>query len=279
MRNLLESALVCIFRTRMRAIERISNMGKRAFATATLMLAMTAIAGAAPMELLGLRTDPAAGGNRAPVCVRPPTTAEMVANPALIQSKEDAQALMDQLLKDAKTRPGTMADWQALIRAMEVLSPQSSTKDIARFLRRQFYDDSLLYLVGIAPADGEPNISPELRRMQDKLSVLRSWQEVQGKQGKLDFAHSLVAIDAYSWQRNPIGRTKGWIFTYFGDAATGVLSAFGADGAGNNNVPDQLGNDLGRTLVRSSASNEAAPLSQLVGSTQTPPQMSRYLGL
>lgn len=241
--------------------------------TATALQAQT-------MGLLGLQTEaqrPAARTSAASeVCYAP---AVLIANPLLIKTPQDAQAVLDQLIADAKTRGGTMADWHAAIRAMEVLSPQSSTRDIARFLRRKFYDDGLLQFVGITPAEGEPSLSPELKRYEYKLDALKKWQEVDGKGGRLDFAHALVAIDCYAWQPNPLGRTKGWVFTYFGDAATGAASAIGFREAGNNNEPDQRGNDLGRTFVRSFARDETLRLSTLVDAAKAPQMMAQHLSI
>lgn len=235
--------------------------------TATTLEAQT-------MGLLGLNTDTATPAVRPAatneVCYAP---AVLIANPLLIKSQQDAQQVLDTLLAQAATREGTMAEWQALIRAMEVLSPQSSTRDITRLLRRQFYGDNLFEFAGVKVAEGEPNLSPELKRYEWKLSALKKWQEVDARGGRLDFGHALVALDAYAWQPNPLGRSKAWLFTYFGDAATGAASAIGFREAGNNNEPDRRGNDLGHTFVYEFGRDPNLRLSSLVSATNAPPQM------
>lgn len=211
------------------------------------------------------------------VCYPP---AVLIANPGLIRTPQDAQMVIDQLLAEAGKRDGKMSDWAALTRAMEVLSPQSSTRDITRYLRRIFYGDNLFEFIGITLKEGEPNVSADLKRYEWKLGPLKRWQEVESRGGKTDFGHALVALDAYAWQPNPLGRSKAWLFTYFGDAATGVASALGFRDAGDNNEPDQRGNALGHNFVYAYGRNESMSLSGLVAAADAPPQiMAKHLSI
>ena len=183
-------------------------------------------------------------------------------------TKEEAKALIEELLNEARNGvPGTLEKYHALIKAMEVLSPQSNARDITRFLRRVYYSDSQLSFAGATMGEGEPNISPELAAFGNKIYVLKKWQvipEGNGSSDKFDFGHSLVGLDAYSWSPGIGGRARGYLFTFFGDYGSQVFSWCGADGAGDWNKEDHAGNLFGRRMTNQYSDDHSLKLSEMI---------------
>lgn len=155
----------------------------------------------------------------------------------------------------------THTNYMRMVKMMEAIDPNATTKDLARVLRREAYSDSQLQFMGFDMGAGEPNINKDLQSFG--LSRL-GWQEVTGPDGKtMDIAHSMVALDADMY--NPtLGGFKSWLFTDFGDFASGVLSQVGITGAGNNNVVDQRGNNFGDQLVQDNEAYKYNKLSDLL---------------
>ena len=118
-------------------------------------------------------------------------------------TKEEAKETLDRLIKEARSgEPGSVEKYRELVLAMEVLSPESNARDITRFLRRVYYSDDQLQFAGVTAGEGEPTISPELAAYENKIYGLKKWQLLDKGDGsgkKFDFGHSLVGLDAYSW--------------------------------------------------------------------------------
>ena len=196
-------------------------------------------------------------------------------------SKEEAKKRIEELLEEARSgKPGSIEKYNELIKAMEVISPQSSAKDIARFLRRIYYTDEMLTFTGITVAKGEPNISPELKAMEYRFYSLKKWQAIPDKEGgkeTIDFAHALVGFDAYAWQPGLGGRAKGYLFTFLGDYGSQVFSWCGAKGAGDWNSTDHRGNSMGRRMRSALAETPNASLSSIVDKSREASGIGRYI--
>ena len=202
-------------------------------------------------------------------------------DPSTFMSKEEALQKVEELLEEARSgKPGSIDKYNELIRAMEVVSPQSSAKDIARFLRRVYYSDSQLTFSGITVAKGEPNIAPELKNMEYKFVALKKWQVVPDKEGgtdKSDFGHALVGFDAYAWQPGIGGRAKSYLFTFLGDYGSQVFTWCGAKGAGDWNSEDHSGNVMGRRMRSALADNPDASLSTIVDKSRKSEGIGQYI--
>jgi outer membrane protein OmpA-like peptidoglycan-associated protein len=166
-----------------------------------------------------------------------------------------------------------------LVKIVEAMEPEASLGDVTRFLRRLYYGDDLLTLGGFGMGGGEPQISQGTKDRVIAAEFKPAWQEIWGPRAggndyrKLDVAHSLVALDA--WVNNGAsGRLRAWIFTDFGDWATGVLSALDVKDAGNDNPVDKRGNDFGEQLFGTLDDHPFEKLSALLAYCFDP---SRYL--
>ncbi len=173
----------------------------------------------------------------------------------------------------------TERNFQRLARLAEALDPDASPADVTRALRRRFYDDSLFEFAGFDIGDRDVSISPELLRELGRVyrrgdayrTIKHGWQEVVDEDGEpVDVAHALVALDAAQTTPGMGGTFRAWLFTDFGDFATGVASTFGAKAAGNANDPDLRGNALGDELVDAyrdelEATGRSRPLSSILG--------------
>lgn len=195
-------------------------------------------------------------------------------------SKEEAAIVVDKLLTEAQSGvPGTLDKYTELITAMEVLSPESSAADISRLLRRQYYGDHLLEFMGQSLAEGDPQISPELKVFQNRLHVLRNWQVISKSDGTdetFDFGHSLVGLDAYASQPGLKGRAKGYLFTFLGDYGSQVFTWCGADGAGDWNKEDHAGNIFGRRMTNLYADDRSLSLSEMISTAKVKPGITKY---
>lgn len=200
------------------------------------------------------------------------------------EDKAVAQAVLPGFVAHGqKLRPfANYKNYTRLVRMIEALSPQSKPGDIARAMRRVHYDDGMLSILGAYTiGDYEPKVSDELKNflMFEGGALKAGWQEIWGPRAAtepyrlLDVAHSLVAFDA--WANNVDGRLTAWVFTDFGDWVTGLASSAGATGAGNNNAPDQRGNEFGEQLFTTQDDVDFATLSALLEHCFHP---TRYLG-
>ena len=171
-----------------------------------------------------------------------------------------------------KATPNT-GNYQRMVKLAEAMDPNAKLGDLTRALRQQYYGDDMLQLAGFGMGDAKPNLSPELKSMIDGAggALKKKWQEIPGPDGQpVDIAHSLVALDAQENNPGVNGKVRAWVFTDFGDWATGVLSKLGATGAGDDNPTDQRGNDFGGQLMKSQRTAPAASLSALLSRNLQP---------
>lgn len=150
-----------------------------------------------------------------------------------------------------------------MLQMMEAIDPNATPKDLSRALRREFYSDDQLQFVGATMGSGEPKLNDSLKRIFEDRQL--GWQEITGPDGKkLDIAHSMVALDAALNNEGTSGRLKAWLFTDFGDFASGLLSKIGVTGAGNNNEIDQRGNAFGEQLFETQRDKQFDKLTDLL---------------
>ncbi len=209
-----------------------------------------------------------------------------LSDPSMVRSREDAERLLEFVTEHGEELPPTLSGYSAVVKALERCSPSSGAPDLARALRRLYYSDEQLEVLGVRVAEGEPVVSEEARKWLWRLyPVLKRWKDVRDGEGRLmDVSHALVALDVYSHDKPlPVagrvrGRLKAYLFTYGGDYVTQVFSFFGMKEAGGWNRADHRGNTLGRRVVWRYAADEKAALSDLMlEAAGSPRGLARWL--
>lgn len=175
----------------------------------------------------------------------------------------------------------SVANYSRLVKLLEtsVTNPGDNAadvrRDVTRALRRAYYSDAALQF-GVTVGEYEPKaqVTAAVGTFANLLRGGSGWQEIPSFDGKkVDVAHALVAADAYM----NAGQFQAWVFTDFGDWASGRLSDLdsviksaggsGSDtltGAGNDNEVDIRGNDMGERIYDRLSAGAATPLSQLL---------------
>lgn len=137
-------------------------------------------------------------------------------------------------------------------------------RDLTRAIRRVHYSDTALQFVGFDMGTHEPSAKVTGAVNDIASSLGHRWKEIPGSDGKdVDVSHALVAADAYM----NASTVAAWVFTDFGDFMSGALSKIGVTGAGDDNEPDNRGNDMGERIYDRISAGSKAPLSELLQAT------------
>lgn len=166
----------------------------------------------------------------------------LLSTPDRIQTKEDARAVLTALQGDG---PKDGVAMQSMLRALEIMSPDTKVNDLATHVRRRrFPDDPVMMPLH---RDAAP-LSPEAAELLRGIGP--GAEEMRLPNGRTaDIGHALVGFDALANGR-PV---RAFMYTFFGDAVQGF-------GPG-----DAEGDKLGFTMQRLRSQRPGAPMSEVFG--------------
>lgn len=235
--------------------------------------------------------------------VEGPSIDSMLRNPKTIMTTEQANAVLDHVTATASRSNGSIQDYAAVVRAIEVVSPESSPADVAAIMRPMHYPTHIFPDLGpMSMPSRDAVMSDELRRriggseqnwIDSPLGkAVNKWGEVprtRGGTSEVDIGHSMTAVDAYRNTSNPLLKgANARTYTFLGDYGSGAINtvkgALSKIGIGDDgdpisgwNMRDQRGNTYGSTLVTQGNLNPGMRLSDTILTTNDRPTAAAVL--